>query len=160
MSKRIERLTSAARAECASWPAKNQGQLVDRWAGLREQRLQLGEQAAALEAEEEAVQQEVLAFADQQGLESVAGSSYHADIAQKVSLDYPKTGDDDRERFEVALRRAGLWDDVIAVNAQRLKSLWLGEEDLSANARKALQPFIETAVARQARLRKGGVEEE
>ena len=135
-------------------------QLVDRWAGLRDRRLQLEEQAAALEAEEEAVQQEVLAFADQQGLESVAGSSCHADITQKVSLDYPRTGDDDRERFEAALRRAGLWDDVIAVNAQRLKSLWLSGEDLSANARKALQPFIETAVARQAKLKKGGVEEE
>jgi len=134
--------------------------LVDRWATLYEQRLALEEQAEALKAQEEAARQQVLAFAEQQGLESVAGSSYHVDITSTVTLDYPKVGDEDRERFESALRKAGIWDGIVTVNGQRLKSLWLDEERLAPKARKFLKPFIEETVERQANLKKGGVEEE
>jgi hypothetical protein len=82
------------------------------------------------------------------------------DITSTVSLDYPKTGDEDRERFESALRKAGIWDGIVTVNGQRLKSLWLDEERLAPKARKALKPFIEETVERQAKLKRGGVEEE
>jgi putative RecB family exonuclease len=133
--------------------------LVDRWAALYEQRLALEEQAEALKAEEEAARQQVLAFAEQQDLESVAGSSYHVDITSKVTLDYPKTGDEDRDQFESALRKAGLWNEVATLNWQRLRSLWLGEE-LPARARALLMPFVRQSIEHQVRLKRGGVEEE
>jgi putative RecB family exonuclease len=134
--------------------------LVDRWAALCEQRLALEARAEAIKAEEEAARQEVLAFADQQSLESVAGSSYHVDITSTVTLHYPRAGDEDRERFESALRKAGVWDGIVTVNGQRLKSLWLDEERLAPKARKFLKPFIEETVERQAKLKSGGGQEE
>jgi len=134
--------------------------LVDRWAAMRDQRRELEEKAQAIKEEEEAVQEEILAFAEQHGLESVAGSSYRVDITQGVSIEYPKTGDEGREVFEEALRAVGLWDEVITLNWQKLKSLWLAEDVLSPEAREALRPFIEEYTERQARLKKGGIAEE
>jgi putative RecB family exonuclease len=134
--------------------------LVDRWAALRDQRRELEEKAAAIKEEEEAVQEEILAFAEQHGLESVAGSSYHVDITQGIRIEYPKAGDEGREVFEEALRAAGLWDEVITLNWQKLKSLWLAEDALSPEAREALRPFIEEYTERQARLKKGSIAEE
>jgi putative RecB family exonuclease len=135
-------------------------QLVDRWATLCDQRLALEEQASQIKAEEEAVQQEVLVFAEQQGLQSVAGSSCHADILEKATLDYPRAGDDCREGFEEALHQAGVWNDVVTINGQRLKSLWLGDEELPSKARKLLEPFIKETNDRRAKLKKGGVEKD
>jgi len=133
--------------------------LVDRWAALRDERLDIEKQGAAIKEEEEAAQQAVLDFAEQQGLESVAGSSCHADIRQAVALDYPRSGDERRDEFEAALRRAGVWNEVVTVNWQRLRSLW-SDEELSLETRDLLQPFVQKTVERLARLKKGGIEEE
>jgi len=134
--------------------------LVDRWVALRGQRRELEEDVGAVKEQEEAVQEEILAFAEQHGLESVAGSSYHANITQEVSIEYPKTADERRDAFEKALRKAGLWDEVVTVNWQKLKSLWFDKDELSPEAREALRPFIEEYTERQARLKKGGIAEE
>jgi hypothetical protein len=73
---------------------------------------------------------------------------------------YRMQGDDDRARFESALRKAGVWDDLVTVNGQRLKSLWLDEARLAPKARKFLKPFIEETVERQAKLKSGGGQED
>jgi len=132
--------------------------LVDKWVALRQEHLALQEQAEGLKAEEEAVQQEILAFARQQGLESVAGSGYHADIAETTALAYPKTQDENREAFEEALRKAGLWEQLVTLNWQKLKSLWLDADGLTPETRAALQPFVASTPQREARLKKGGIE--
>ena len=72
----------------------------------------------------------------------------------------PGADDEDRPAFEVAIKKAGLWDRLVALNWQRLRSLWLDEESLPPAARKRLAPFIEEAVERRARLKTGGVGEE
>jgi hypothetical protein len=134
--------------------------LVDRWAALRDQRLALEEQAEAIKVEEEAVQQELLAFTEQQNLETVVGSSCQAKVTQKVGLNYPKRGNQDRDRFESALREAGIWDEITIVNGQSLRSLWLDKEGLPPSSRQSLAPFIEETVERQIKLKTGGLEEE
>jgi len=134
--------------------------LVDRWAELRERRLALQKQAEALKDEEQQVQEQLVALARREGLESVAGSSHHAAIADVVSIEYPKSGDERRKEFEKTLRRLGLWDQASGIDATKLEALWLARGGLSFEAREALAPFVTQRVEPRARLKKGGRDDE
>ena len=132
--------------------------LVDGWVAIRDRRQELQEQDAALAAEEETIQAQIIEFARQQGLEAIAGSFHHVDVVQKTHIEYPKTGDDRRADFEEALRKAGLWDEVVAINWASLSSAWK-DDQLPSSARKLLKPFVSESTEIQAKLRKGGTEE-
>ena len=134
--------------------------LVDGWVAIRDKRRELEDQAAALKAEEEAIQEQLIAFARQQGLESVAGSSHHVDIVEQVTVSYPAASDENRPAFEAALRKAGLWDEVATVHWAAFKALWQDMGRLSPKARKRLLPFVIEGAESVAKLKKGGGEPE
>ena len=134
--------------------------LVDQWADIREKRSALTEQDDVLAAEEEQVKQQLLAFAQQQSLDAVAGTAYHAAIREKTSLDYPRSGDEQREKLEAALTRLSLLDQVVTINSQKLKSLLNSLDELPAQARKALQLFVSETKTVEVKLRAGGAKEE
>lgn len=135
-------------------------QLVDRWAALRHRIGELREQVDVLEAEEEELKEALLEFARQQGLESVAGSTHYAEVTEKTKIDYPRSGDEDRDTFEAALREAGLWDDVTAMHGGKFRSLWLEEEAWPPHARERIEPLISERTETDVRLKEGGVEKE
>lgn len=56
-------------------------------------------------------------------------------IKDDINVDYPKSGDDRREAFEIALRDMGLWSAVSsvswsAIKAEARKKLWINEKPI------------------------------
>lgn len=133
--------------------------LVDAWVSVRDDRRKLEAQAEVLKAEEEDIRQQLIDFAEQEDLESVAGSSYHADVLQQRVIGCPRSGEDNREAFEAAVRRCGAWDEVASLNAGSFKAWW-GKGPLRASVRRVLAPFVTETTQTVARLRKGGGKEE
>jgi hypothetical protein len=144
----------------AKFKANDGVKLVDQWVEISEKRDVLAEQDDVLAAEEEQVKQQLLAFAQQQGLEAVAGTAYHAEIREKTALQYPGSGDVRREKLEAVLERLKLLDRVTTINTQKLKALLNSLGELPAQARKALQPFISETRTVAVKLRAGGAREE
>ncbi len=138
----------------AQFKADEGVKLVDAWVALRDQRLALEHQADAIKLQEEDLQKQVIQFAQQHGLEIVRGSSHQAQVRQEVAIDYPKANDPRRPDFENALRQAGAWDAVSAVNPARLLSLWKDTASMSAAGRDVLSKFIAEKADLAARLKK------
>ena len=132
--------------------------LVDGWVAIRDKRKELEDQAAALKAEEEALQEQLIAFARQQELESVAGSSHHVDIVEQTAISYPAANDENRAAFEAAIRKAGIWDEVTTLHWAAFKAVWQDASRLPAAVRKKLRPFVIESAEAVARLKKGGGE--
>ncbi len=130
--------------------------LVDSWVALRDRRKDMEDQAAALKAEEEALQEQIIAFAGQQGLESVAGSSYHVDIVEQTVINYPAADDESRPAFEAALRKAGIWDEVTTLHWAAFKSVWQDPSRLTPTGRKKLLSYVTQGTETVTKLRKGG----
>jgi putative RecB family exonuclease len=129
-------------------------QLVNAWAEAVEKRKALDAEVKALKAAEAELQGRVEAFALREGLEAVVGSAHRAEIAKVSEIGFPKAGAEERPAFDEALKETGVWNQVAAPNAQRLKSL-LGEPSaLSPEARERLAPFLETVERVEARLKK------
>jgi hypothetical protein len=133
--------------------------LVDQWAEIREKQAALAEQNEVLAAEEEQVKQQLLAFAQQQGLEAVTGTAHHAEVREKTALDYPRSGDEHREKLEAALGRLKLLGQVVTINSQKLKSLLNSLDQLPASAQKVLKPFVSETQTIEIKLRPGGAQE-
>ena len=134
--------------------------LVDGWVAIRDERKELEKQAAALKAKEEALQEQLIAFARQQGIESVAGSSHHVDVVAQTVISYPAADDENRPAFEAALRKAGIWDEVTTLHWAAFRSVWQSPDRLRSAIRKKLLPFVIECVEAIARLKKGGGEPE
>ena len=133
--------------------------LVDRWAKVQNERKSFQEQVNELMGEESEIEQEVIEFARQRGIEIVTGSTQHAEVQEKIKLSYPRSNDGDREGFEAKLHETGLWDDVTDLDWRKLQSVWLDGEKLEPRQRDALQAFITEIKERKASLKKGGIEE-
>lgn len=134
--------------------------LVDELADILDNRHELEEQVDALKEKEADQQERIIAFAQQEGLESVAGSSFHVDITERMKIDYPKSGDERRDDFEQALHKSGLWDRLTALNWSKLKSLWKEKDSLSPQAREEIEDYITEIINTVAKLKKGGGREE
>jgi putative RecB family exonuclease len=138
----------------AQFKADDGVKLVDAWVALRDQRLGFQHQAEALGLQEEDIQKQVIQFAQQQGLEVVRGSSHQAQVRQELTLDCPKANDPRRLDFENALRRAGAWDAVSAVNPAKLLSLWRNTTSIPTADRALLSQFVAEQTDLAARLKK------
>jgi putative RecB family exonuclease len=129
-------------------------QLVDAWAQAVEKRKALEAEAKTLKAAEDELQSRVEAFAAKEGLEAVVGSGYRAEVARVSEVTFPKPGSEQRTAFDAALQETGVWAQVAAPNAQKLKSL-LGEPaELTAEVRERLGPFITRIEKIQAKLKR------
>jgi putative RecB family exonuclease len=129
-------------------------QLVDAWAEAVEKRKALDAQVKALKAAEAELQGRVEAFAVREGLEAVVGSAHRAEIARVSEIGFPKAGAPERSAFDAALMETGVWEQVAAPNAQKLKSLLGDPELLGGEARERLAPFLEMVEKIEARLKK------
>jgi putative RecB family exonuclease len=109
------------------------------------------QQERELDTRREALIERLVAWARQQHLEGVKGTAHRVEFRSKEVVDYPKAGSELREAFEAALREAGVWDGVSAINHSRLASWW-GGEVLDA-VRDALAPFVATREEFEARLK-------
>lgn len=128
--------------------------LVDQWVAARNKRRLLEAEASAIAAQEEEIQTQLIAFASQQQVESVAGSSHHVDVVEQQVVNCPGADDENREAFEKVIRRAGIWNDVTSPNLNSFKAMWKSGE-LSQSAQQILQPFVAESIRKVAKLKKG-----
>nr|WP_303646164.1 PD-(D/E)XK nuclease family protein [Candidatus Solincola tengchongensis] len=82
------------------------------------------------EAEErlEEVRKEIIEFADFHGVEKIQGNAGVVSVSRTRRPVIPAPGSEERGRLEEALRETGKWEEVCALNPNRLASLVLGEE--------------------------------
>jgi hypothetical protein len=129
--------------------------LVDKLASLAAQRKKLAQKNAQLAQEQEALLADLMELARKLGVESVSGRTHHVDIVTRTRLEYPTAKDPQRARFEQALRRAGLWEQVVTFNWQAFRSIW---NNLPAKTKTSLSKFITEEPTTQATLKKGGAD--
>ncbi len=129
-------------------------QLVNQLSELKRQKSQLKAQIGSLEGQERALQDRVIAFAQEKGLTAVVGSSHQARIKHDEQIKCPNSGSDRREEFENALRQAGVWDAVTTPSAPKLKSLWKDRHSLSESSRAALEGYFQTDETTKVTLKK------
>jgi len=134
---------------------KNDGvKLVDRWAAIFEERKALQAQIGQLMEQEVVLQEMVEEFAFREGLESVVGSAYRADIRKASGFEFPRTGSEQRPAFDAVLKETGLWELCAAPNHQKLTSLLNNPKELPPQAMRRLKKFLEPFERFSAKLRK------
>lgn len=126
-------------------------QLVDALAEAEARLKATREQERVLAAQRAALIERLVAWAREQQLEGARGTTHRVEIRAKQVVDFPKSNDDLRAAFEAALREAGVWDDVSALQHNRLASWWASE--LADAAREALAPFVGTREEFEAKLK-------
>ena len=126
-------------------------QLVDALAEAKAKLKAVRQQERDLQVQLEALTERLVAWAREQQLEGVMGTSHRAEIHAKQVAEFPKAGDERRVAFEDALRAAGVWDELAIVNHQRLASWWASE--LPDAVREALAAFVETREEFEARVK-------
>lgn len=90
--------------------------LVNKYAELKAQEDQLA-------AELEKVKEALIAYANKEGYNAVAGSDTVAKIWRKDCLSFPKKGGPDYEDLVGFLKKSGKWDEVAALDTWRLEKI-------------------------------------
>lgn len=124
----------------AKLPARELGtdrgiQLVDQYADWTERKQEAEEKLKEL-------REEILDFADYQGVDNLQGSSRILRIARGRLLKIPAPGSVERGELEKLLREVGAWDKVSVLNARKLGTT-LGRADLDRVLRGRLEPLVE-----------------
>ena len=135
-------------------------QLVDRWAETVEKRKTLEAEVGELKDLEGGLQSLVEEFAMKEGLETVVGSAYRAEIEKVSGVEFPRTDSELRSAFEEVLKETGLWDLVVAPVHAKLASLLSDPDALPPAARKLLTRFLEPFESFRAKLKKRKEDEE
>lgn len=104
---------------------ENEGvMLADRYSELHTQRYELRKQIASIEEEMAIVEEEIVRYAQQFGMTRIYGSSRSLNVKIESSYRLPtnsiKTEREQRERLEVYLKNAGIWQDVSQLTPARL----------------------------------------
>ncbi len=97
--------------------------LVDQYADLMEQRQALERQESEIQEQMKAVEDRIIAYGCQEGMDVLAGSRYLAKIHHVRKITLPRKGEDRRLELEKFLQRVGKWDQVTTLNLQNLKQV-------------------------------------
>lgn len=129
--------------------------LVDRWAALEAKRQELRGQESTLDEEIEEVRQALIALAQREGLELVAGNEKEVVVKQVEKVMFPRKGEEPEQaaKLEAALRETRWWKDLSTLNASQLKAAWEGADGLAPDLRRLLKRFVWTEEETTARLR-------
>jgi putative RecB family exonuclease len=127
-------------------------QLVDHYAELKAE-------ARRVAAELEATQQELVAFAEQEGLERVRGTAHAVTVKQATLTKFPGTGTLARAELEGVLKEQGKWAEVSELS---LRAVVSGMEAgrWPASLREAVRQFATWVKTVRVRLAKSRCDEE
>lgn len=87
--------------------------LVDHYAELKAEERRI-------EAELDAVQHDLVAFADQEGLERIGGTAHTVTVKRGTVVKFPAKGDAARPELERVLKQAGRWEEVSDLSLRAL----------------------------------------
>jgi putative RecB family exonuclease len=121
----------------------------------------LKEQIAELEAEQEEVDEALLAYAKREKVKVIVGSTHEARIAEREQIILPrKTQEPERfDKLDRLLRRNKCWPKISAMDMPTLRRIWKGELDDPGQIRKLLKPFVTEEKVTTVRFRARSTEE-
>lgn len=116
--------------------------LVDRWAELDAKRKGLQDQQASLENEIEEIRQALVAIAQRDGLELIAGREKEVTITASDRVLFPRKGQEPEkaQELEAALQATPWWQQLSSLNAAELRTAWESAET-SPGLRRILEQF-------------------
>ena len=96
--------------------------LVNRLAELDAKKRELRADIAVIEEEWDAVVYAAIEFAQRTGVSRLFGSDRELTIKDDIEIEYPKSGDEERDGFEAALKGLGVWDQLTGLNHASFKA--------------------------------------
>lgn len=138
--------------ELANEPAVK---LVDRWADLEARRKVARDEQASLEAEIEEVRQALIAVAQRDGLELIAGHTKEVVVTRSEHVLFPRKGQEPEKaaELEAALRATPWWQQVSTLSPAQLKAAWDLANGSNPDLRRILERFAWTERETSTRLR-------
>lgn len=130
--------------------------LVDRWTALDAKRLELKAAIEEIEAGIEEVREALVAFAEREGVEVVAGREREATVRRSESVVFPRKTVETGEAtaLEAQLRASRWWGEASALDRAALKRLWDRRTELDADLRALLEEFARIDEQVDVRLRR------
>ena len=101
---------------------------ADRWRKKRE----LDAETKVVEGELDGLRDAAISFAEKEGVQVIAGTEARLRVTGKDRVVSPAKGSEEREALEKALRTAGVWDEVAALDPFALEKAvsegkWAGD---------------------------------
>ena len=128
--------------------------LVNKYAGLHAKMAELNKKARELKAEQDEVAQAALAYARKHKVTKISGSGCALVVERKAKVQFPRAGEEGREELEVAVKKAGIWEEVSRLDIGALERIWEGREE-DRKVEKALKGFVSRVEEEAVRLMKG-----
>ncbi len=150
------------RALCPEWAhvAKTESMTLERFlkepgVSLVNRYAELSGKKGAVEAEMEIVKAKLLEFARENGVNVVAGSGCSAKVWRAEKLRFPGRDEEGRAELEDFLRKAGLWNDVAALDTFQLSKI-MDRPPWPKEIAKAVERFGKLETLEKIYLRKSG----
>ncbi len=129
--------------------------LVNHFASLEAEKHELNERIRKIEAEEERLKALAVARSDALGVRRLYGDTHLLTLKEDIKVIYPKKGELARAEFEKSMKDLGIWDSVLDVSWNLLKSMAEKKGWGVAGALPSeLAQFIHVDKLRQVRLSK------
>jgi len=128
--------------------------LVDRWAELDSKRKLLQGEQGDIEGQIEEIRQALLAIAQRDGLELIAGRRTEVAITVNDRVLFPRKGQEPEKaaELEAALRATPWWPQLSSLNVGDLRTAWESAET-NSELRRILEKFVWTDREIAVRLR-------
>jgi len=115
--------------------------LVDRYIKLLTEKRELKKQMDSLEAQLEKLKAAIIQYAQNNGLDNVAGSSHLAKVSQEQRVVIPPKGEPKRVELERLIKKLGLWEQASELSSYSLKAVLLNS-GLDAVQAEQLKQFV------------------
>jgi len=115
-------------------------QLVNKYSVLYYKRKEFLEK---IDAEIEELKEAIFNFSKKEGVERIAGSDFIAKVTMDEKAKWPGKSDEGRAELEQAIRKAGKWDDVSALDTFALSRAAQSWPESIANKVKRFQQLVE-----------------
>jgi putative RecB family exonuclease len=132
--------------------------LVNKYATVKAQIKALRDQEAALQDELDLIADAAVKYAQRDGVTNITGSDFILKIIEESILNFPKAGEEGRNKLEDLLKRMKIWNDVSLLSLAKLGKL-VEIDELGAKQSKQILRFAESVTNCSVRLIKKREEE-
>jgi len=125
------------------WKDEPGVKIVDAYAERWFKKRELETELRAVEEELEKVREAAIAFAEKEDVTVIAGTGHRLRVTGKERIVSPAKGSEEREALEKELRKAGVWDEVAALDPYALEKA-LAEERWEAGVGDRIKAYVRT----------------
>lgn len=133
--------------------------LVNEYASIKAKIRELKEQEKELDEELDLIAEASVKYAQREGLSVITGSNHLLRIDEKEILQFPHTDDEEREKLEECIKKAGIWEQVSNLSLSKLSKM-VEEEVFEKKIVGRLLKFGEKIIKPSVKLAKKKEDEE